>query len=132
MTRARAASGAATRKTAWTPSITSPRTTPARPPPDASETVDPAWVANTAPRIAAPTAPPSPRKKPVTAIAIPSSRRSTVFWTAVISTWVTMPKPSPNTTSPAAIVSAWGSAASPDSRARATVIKARPAIGNRL
>jgi hypothetical protein len=95
-------------------------------------TVDPAWAANTAPRIAAPTAPPSPRKNPVTAIAMPSSRRSTVFWTAVISTWVTIPKPSPKKTRPRPTVSAPGSAANPASRPSAMVITARPAIGNRL
>ena len=92
----------------------------------------PACAANTAPRTAAPTAPPSARKKPVVAVATPSSRRSTLFWTATTRTWVTMPKPRPNTASAMPVATCEGSPAKAASRTSATVISARPAIGKRL
>jgi hypothetical protein len=112
--------------------MTSPRRAPAKPAAPASETWEPARLANTAPSTAAPTAPPRPRKKPVTAIAMPSSRRSTVFWTAVIRTWVTIPKPSPKTIRPSPMVTAEPSGAIAANSPSATVINTSPATGKRL
>jgi len=90
-------------------------------------------AANTAPSTAAPSAPPSARKKPAVAVATPSSRRSTLFCTAVISTCVTMPKPSPNPSSPA--LAATRDGVQPEltaSHPSAPLISASPATGKRL
>ena len=93
----------------------------------------PARWAKTAPSTAAPTAPPSARKNPVAPVATPRSRRSTLFCTARTSTWVTIPKPSPNTASaiPVAGPRRGRPRARRAARARA-VISARPATGKIL
>ena len=105
-------------KTAWTPSITA-----------CGEAPVPARAAKTAPRAAAPIAPPRPRKNVVVAIATPSRVRGTSFWTATTSTWPTMPKPRPNTASPMPVVVRDGSPVTTASSASPAVISARPAAG---
>jgi len=112
-------------KTVCTPSIRSPRA--------AAGAVEPATVeAKTAPKSAAPTAPPRPREKLVAAIATPRRPRSTAFWTATTSTWPTMPKPRPKMASPIPIVSGDGLPAAAASSISARVIIAAPATGYRV
>src|SRR6185437_1088575 len=130
--RASAASGAATRNTARTASTMSSREPAPSAPGPPSPTCVPATAANTAPRTAAPTAPPRPRKKPVAAVATPSSRRSTPFWTAMTSTWVTMPKPSPKSARPMPVAARDVAGATAASTSSATVINESPATGKRL
>jgi hypothetical protein len=65
-------------------------------------------------------------------VAIPSSRRSTLFCTATTSTCVTIPKPRPNTTSAAAVETCDGSPATIAISPSAAVISASPTMGKRL
>ena len=108
---ASSASGAAIPKTSRTPGTTAP------------------CDAKTAPRTAAPTAPPRARKKLVVAIAVPSRRRSTPFWTITVSTWPTIPKPRPKTPRQATVASCERSPTSAAIAARPAAISASPASG---
>jgi hypothetical protein len=86
--------------------------------------------ANTAPKIAVPTEPPTERKKVAAEVATPRSPRSTLLCTASTSTCMTRPSPSPSTTMSAEMVAWVVWASRRDSSSMPTHIIAVPAMGN--
>jgi hypothetical protein len=92
----------------------------------------PRRAANTAPKSATPTEPPSERNRFADAVAMPRSRRSTAFWIATVRTCVTRPKPTPKRASSTPAVATEVPVPIRDSASRPAAIRARPATGNAL